>query len=207
MIKQLLTDRRGFSLVEILIVLVISTSVVLVVSNLAGNVSLLNGLVNTELQSKSDVTQTIQIMTTEIQSASPSANGSFPIDIANTSTFAFYDDVNHDGRIDRIRYFLSSSSIFKGDIQPTGTPATYPSATEIVSDIIDGIMVSSSTPLFTYYDSNYTGSQAPMAQPVVLANIRLVGINFMVSTTQPGQAVTTPQPFSSLINIRNLRSN
>lgn len=205
--KKLLKDRSGFSLIEILIVIVLASSIVLVVSNLSGNISLLNGLVGQQLQSKSDVSQTLQLVTEEIQSAAPSANGAYPIDSASTSSFAFYDDINHDGTIEHVRYFVSSSSLYKGVIEPTGTPATYPTSTETLTDIIDNVTIPTSTPLFSYYDANYTGTQSPMTTPIILANVRLVQMSFEVSSTQAGQSAELPQIFSTLADIRNLRSN
>lgn len=183
----------------------IASSIVFVVSSLSGNVSGLNGLVSQELQSKSDISQTLQIMTSEIRSAGPSGNGSFPIDVAGTSTFGFYSDIGKDGSVEHIRYFLASSSIEKGVIKPTGTPATYPTSTEIVTDLIDNVIIGTTTPLFAYYDSNYTGSQAPLPQPVDLSQVRIVRVSFY-SDTKATQAPTA-QFFSTLVDIRNLRSN
>jgi prepilin-type N-terminal cleavage/methylation domain-containing protein len=199
-------SNKGFSLVEILIVVAIAASLVIVASNFSGNVSGLNTLISQQLQSKSDTGATLQIITSEIRSASPSQNGAYPIDAASTSSFAFYSDINKDGRTEHIRYFLSSSTIYKGVIAPTGTPATYPTSSEVVTDIIDGVTTQSSTPLFSYYDANYTGSQPRLSTPVNVSNVRLVGISFFSSAGSPQQAAP-PQYFSALIDIRNLRSN
>jgi prepilin-type N-terminal cleavage/methylation domain-containing protein len=199
-------NRQGFSLIEILIVVAIASSVVLIVSNLSGNVSLLNGLVSQELQSKSDITQTMQIMTSEVRSAGPSASGAYPIDSAGTSSFVFYSDSNEDGKVERIRYFLASSTVWRGVIMPTGTPAAYPTATETMTDMIDNVVIPSSTTLlFRYYDASYTGTQPSMTSTADVTGIRLVGISFYTDI-KPRQS-PGPQYFSILINIRNLRSN
>lgn len=205
--KEILKDRSGFSLIEILIVVMLATGVVLVVSNLSSNISSLNGLVGQELQSKSDVSQTLQLVTEEIQSAAVSGNGSYAIDSASTSSFAFYDDINHDGTVEHVRYFIASSTIYKGVIEPTGTPATYPTSTETITNIISNVIIPTSTPLFEYFDSSYTGTQAPMTEPVIIANIRLVLMSFEINPTQPGQVASLAQSFSTLVDIRNLRSN
>jgi prepilin-type N-terminal cleavage/methylation domain-containing protein len=205
--KKPLNSRNGFTLIEILIVVVLGSAIVLVVSNLSGNITLLNGLVGQELQSKSDVSQTLQIVTEEIQSAADSGNGSYPIASASTSSFTFYDDINHNGTIEQVNYFVTSSTLYKGVIEPTGTPATYPTSTETITSIIGSVTIPTSTPLFQYFDATYTGTQAPMAEPVVVSNIRLVLMSFEVVTSQPGESATTPQQFSTLVDIRNLRSN
>ena len=198
-------DRKGFSLVEIVIVVAIASTVIFVVANLSGNVSLLNGLVGQQLQSKSDINQTLQIVQSEVRSAGPSQNGAFPIDVAGTSTFGFYSDINKDGFVDHVRYFLSSSTIYKGVIAPTGTPAAYPTSSEVITDLIDSVIIPTSTPLFSYYDASYTGTQAALASPFDLANIRLVAISFQADV-KPKQA-PGPQYFYALIDVRNLRSN
>ncbi len=198
--------RSGFSLFEILIVITIAAAVVLVVGNFSNNISGLNGLVGQELQSKSDAAQARQAAVNEIRSMAPSANGAYAIDVAGTTTFAFYSDINQTGATDHVRYFYASSSIYKGVIAPTGTPATYPTSSEVVADIIDGVVKPvSSMPVFAYYDSSYTGSQAALAQPVPVSAIRLVGISFTANTN--ASRTGAPQSFSQLIDIRNLKSN
>jgi prepilin-type N-terminal cleavage/methylation domain-containing protein len=203
--RKIGSNRNGFSLLEILIVVAIAASVVMVVSGLSGNVNILNGLVSQQLQSKSDIEQTLQIMTTEIRSSEPSGSGAYAIDSASTSSFAFYSDINKNGLPDHVRYFLSSSTIYKGVIAPTGTPATYPTSSETVTDIIDHVSVTTSTPLFQYYDASYSGTQGPMSVPPVVANIRLVQVSFDADV-QP-QTAPGPEYFSILVDIRNLRSN
>lgn len=196
---------EGFSLIEVVIVVAIAMSLVIIVSNLTSNVSSLNTLVSSQLQTKSDTNETLQIMTTEIRSAANAQNGAYPIDSASTSSFIFYSDINKDGSTERIRYYLASSTIFKGVTQPTGTPATYNTSTELVTDMIDGVTLVSSTPIFQYYDSAYTGTQAAMSLPINVSQIRLVGLIFY-STAQQNQS-TSKQYFSTIVNIRNLRSN
>jgi len=68
------------------------------------------------------------------------------------------------------------------------------------------VTLASSTPLFSYYDANYTGTSAAMSFPVNVANIRIVGMNFYTSAANSQQS-ETPQFFSAFIDIRNLRSN
>lgn len=185
----------------------IAAIVIMAVSSFGTNLNMLNGLLNVGLQSKSTVNQSLQIMENEIRSAQPAQNGAFEIDSATTSSFAFYADPDQDGVTEHLRYFLSSSSIMRGIIQPTGTPATYPTSGEIITDVIDGVSVTStSTPLFTYYDANYTGTQSPLATPVNINQVRLIGINFKVSV-KASSSPTSTTSYSTMVDIRNLRSN
>lgn len=199
--------RNGFSLIEVLIVVVIAAALVVVVSNFSTNTSSLNGLITDELQAKSDISQTLEIMTGEIQSAQTSADGAYPIDFASTSSLAFYDDINNNGTIEHIRYFLSSSTIYRGVINPTGTPATYPTSTEIVTDEIDNVSVTTSTPLFSYYGASYTGTQSPLSSPIAVSSIRLVQVAFTSEINKNPSQPSVPEYFSTFVDIRNLDSN
>lgn len=195
---------NGFSLVEIIIVVAIAASIVFVVSGLSSNTNVLNTLVNNDLQSKADIDQALQIMTTEIRSATQSAGGSYPIVSAATSSFVFYSNGDNNGVAERVRYFLSSSTIYEGTIQPTGTPAAYPTSAEVVSDVIDNVIVPASTSLFSYYDSSYIGpTSSAMTSTADVSAIRLVGVGFDV--TAPSSTTPAPQYYSRLIDIRNLR--
>jgi prepilin-type N-terminal cleavage/methylation domain-containing protein len=196
--------RNGFSFIEVIIVVAIASSIVLVVGNLSSNTDVLNNLVSRELQSKSDISQTLQIMTSEIRSAGPSASGAFALESAATSSFVFYSDIDKSGSVKRVRYFFTSSTIYKGTTAPTGIPAIYPTSTEVVVNVVDNVNLSASSSLFTYYDSAYTGTQGAMSSTAI-QNIRLVNIAFG-ATIQPQQA-PGPQYFSAMVAIRNLRSN
>jgi len=198
-------NRRGFSIVEVLVVVAIASIVVLVVGNFSANVGGLDNLLSQDLQSKSDINQILDTAAQEIRSAAPSAAGAYAIDSAGTSSFSFYSDINQLGVTDRVRYFLASSSFEKGVIVPTGTPAVYATSSEVVTDLIDNVVVGTSTSLFSYYDNSYTGTQAPLAQPVSIASIRLVQISFL--TVGNASRTSAPQSFSILAALRNLKSN
>jgi prepilin-type N-terminal cleavage/methylation domain-containing protein len=202
-------QKNGFSLIEVLIVVAIAAALVIVVSNIGTNVTSLNGLITDNLQSKSDIAQTLQIMTSEMRSAQPSAAGAYPIVAATTSSFSFYDSVNNNGVIDYVSYYLASSTIYRTVVAPTGTPATYPTSSQIIYDMIDNVSLASpSTSLFTYYGAGYTGSPGQaLTSPVAISSIRLVQIAFSSATERNPSQPSPPQYFSMLVAIRNLDSN
>jgi hypothetical protein len=147
-------------------------------------------------------------MIEEVQSAEISSNGAYPISSAGTSSFAFYSDVYKNGNAEYVQYFYTTSTIYEEVITPTGTPATYPTSSALVKDVIDNVVIPSSTPLFSYYGSSYTGTQSPLTYPINTSNIRLVGISFEVQTNQTSSVKRSPlQYFSSLVDLRNLDSN
>lgn len=198
-------DRRGFSLIEVLIATLIGVALIFVLSAFQGNLSLLQNFTSQKLQSDQDITQTIQLMTTAIRSAGPSSIGGYPIESAGTSSFVFYSDIYRNGIFERVRYFLGTSTLQEGVTVPSGNPLTYNTSTEVVTTEINDLVLTSSTPFFSYYDANYTGTQASMTYPIDVADIRLVQFSFYADVNQSSSP--TPEYFSQMVDIRNLRSN
>lgn len=62
-------SRAGFTLIEILITLAIFSGVVLAVSGFRNNLDVLRNISYQRLQSRQDMNQTMQILSTEIRSA------------------------------------------------------------------------------------------------------------------------------------------
>jgi prepilin-type N-terminal cleavage/methylation domain-containing protein len=200
-----LRNNRGFSLIEVLIASVIGVMFIFTIRAFQGNLSSLQGLTSEKLQSSQDIAQTIQLMTTAIRSAGPSSVGGYPIESAGTSSFIFYSDLYRNGTFERVRYFLGTSTLQEGVTIPSGNPLAYTTSTEVVTTQINDLIISSSTPFFSYYDTNYTGTQSPMTYPLVVANIRLVQFSFSVAVNQSSSP--SPESFLQMVDIRNLRSN
>jgi hypothetical protein len=143
-------------------------------------------------------------MVTELRAARTSVAGAYAIDTAGTSTVVFYSDVNGDGNTEKVRYFLSSTTLKRGVITPSGSPLSY-TGSESISELVHGVRNTSSQPIFEYFDSSYTGTSSAMTQPVSIANIRLVKVNIIIDmnvSRSPVQQTVTTQA-----EIRNLKDN
>lgn len=199
--------RDGFSILEVLIVMAIFGSVLLAATSLRGNLDTLQNLVGQKLQSRGDIAQTLQIFVTELRSAGPSSLGAYPVAAAATSSITFYSDIDKDGIFERVRYFLATSTINKGVIEPTGNPLTYATTTEVVVPVVDNVIPQADEPLFTYYGPDYTGggSEAALTPPISITDVRIVQTAIYADVNP--EVAPTPVFFSDTVNIRNLRSN
>ncbi len=199
------SHRGGFSMLEMLIVVAISSAMIFVISSLRNNVNVLENIVNQRLKSRKDVEEALQIMLTDIRSANRSSIGGYPIESASSSSLIFYSNIDRDGPFDRVRYSMSTSTILRGVVKPSGSPLSYPTSAESVSTGIVYVIFSTSTPLFSYYNASSTGNETPMSSPIDSAQIRSVKITFSADI-DPGKA---PRAlfFSNTVTIRNLRSN
>ena len=135
----------------------------------------------------------------EVRSVSPSSNGAAPVETAQSATFSFFTDIDGDGLKERIRYFLSGSTLKKGVLKPVGTPSVYNPANEKVSAMITDI--TSPPTSFYYFDS--TGTTLPLAQPVDVSVVRFVRIQFI--TDSNGAQPPGPETFEAQATLRNLR--
>ncbi|MBI4094942.1 MAG: hypothetical protein HY435_01985 [Candidatus Liptonbacteria bacterium] len=193
--------RSGITFLEIVIVMGIFAGVLFVISSFVTTTSQFENLVNQKLEVRQDLEQTFQVLVTEIRSMGSSNSGAYPIGEATTSTLAFYSDIDSDGIYERVRYSLSTSTINRGVIEPTGNPLVYATSTETIAIAVEKV-VSTTAPIFEYYDKNFTGSGAPLSYPLVISNIRMVKVQVFADASP-----RAPKPvlFSDLVNIRNLR--
>lgn len=195
---------RGFSLLEILIGTAILGLLGVAGWGLSRTVLSFNATAYDSLSAQADVLKIVNAWAGEIRSASTAENGAYPVVSASTGTFAFYSDVDDDGVVERVRYFVSGDKIRKGVIKPVGSPPVYDTGAETVIDQVRDV-TGSATAVFQYYDSSYDGSTPPLPQPVEVSDVRLVKITVAIDRDPlrpPGPIEVTTQ-----VGMRNLKDN
>ncbi len=146
----------------------------------------------------------IRDMIAEIRTASNSSVGSYPIETAATSTLTFYANIDADTQKERVRYFKEGDMLKKGVLKPSGDPLSYNPANENVRPVVR-YLLSTTTPIFHYYDTSYAGTTSPLADPPNIPAIRLVKVTIIVD--RDPLKLPEPQIFESQTAIRNLREN
>lgn len=196
---------RGFSVVEMVVVIGIFGIIVVAISSFQRDVIMNNKYSSDSLTSAQDARNIVRVMIKDLKTASPANDGSFAIVQAATNTLTFYSDSDGDGLKEKIRYFIATTTLKRGSIKPTGTPYTYNSANEIMSYLAYNVKNSTSSPLFEYYDGSYTGTSTPLTQPVTVTSIHLVKINLMIDA-DPNRSPAI-RTYTSQVNLRNLKDN
>lgn len=141
-------------------------------------------------------------MTNEIRSAVPSSLGAYALESVGTSEIVFFSDSDQDGLAERIRYYLDSGNLVRGEIIPTGTPLQYVSGNETTQTLIRDV----TSLTFTYFDENYDGTSDPLSSPFAISEVRLVRIGVAIDN-DPSR---DPSPLAVLeteVSIRNLKGN
>lgn len=194
----------GFTLMEILITMAIFSLIMGAISVFARNVYYYNNIFSGGLVSYDQAKKILQPIASEIRGASSSSLGAYPLETTGDTSFVFFTDTNNDGIKERIRYFVSGVNLMRGVIVPSGNPIQYVSANETISTVVEGIR-NGATPVFTYYDTNYTGSSAALTQPVSVLNVRLVKITLIIDNdpNRPPLPITV----TTEVSVRNLKDN
>jgi hypothetical protein len=145
-------------------------------------------------------------MVTPLRSASEGSDGSYPILTAGSSTLTFFSDLHGNGIKERVRYFLSSTTLEEGIMVPTGTPLSYNNATETISYIAYNVRNASlGADVFDYYNNTYNGTSSPITQPVSVSAVSLVKITLILNSAS--NVSSGPITYTTQVTLRNLKDN
>ena len=195
---------KGFTLIEMVVVMVTLAMIGAAVAAFQRNIVTFNAIIQDDLNGQQELRTGVKNMLFEIRSTAPSSTGTYALDTVASSTLIFYSDLNGDGLRERVRYFLSGKTLKRGVVKPTGSPLTYNLGTETTSDVVHNLVLSA-TDVFSYYDSSYSGTTAPLTQPVNVLQVRLVRI-IMTVDRDPKRA-PGPLTITAEATLRNLKDN
>lgn len=194
------TCTQGMTLVETLVAVSIIVAVGIVLSYTIQFFYRSNAYLLESTASLDSARRGIRDSILNIREASYGDDGAFPIATAATSTITFYANVDSDSPVERIRYYLSGTTLYRGVTNSAGNPPSYTGQPETITTIATYVRNASTTPLFSYYDS--TGAVLPT--PVDTSQIASVAITAQIDLN-PTRA---PSIFtlSETATLRNLRA-
>lgn len=199
-------NKRGFTLLELLVTMGIFSLIIMSVSSIMVDAFKNNRIIWKQLERQNEGRKVLQQVVDTVRRAEQSSIGAYPIEYAGAQELRFYANMDTDGYIEKVRFFLASTTLKIGTIKPTGSPLTYNSASEKVVELAHNVTnIARGFSTFTYYNQNYTGAEAALAQPVIASDVRMVKI-FLELEDDPSK---TPVALSveSMVGIRNLKSN
>lgn len=197
---------RGFTLIETMTVIAISTLL------LAGVSTLFVSVFKTptqQLLSADNVDQARKVLasfTNEMRNAMPGNDGSYQLNEAGDSQIIFYSNYGTStSKVYRIRYYISGTTLYKGVVTPAGSPLTYNLGSEVVNPV-QYHLSNGVTPVFYYYGDTYNGTTDSLAQPVNLTQVKFVKINLIVLRNNSASDTNTFN-VSGGTTIRSLKTN
>lgn len=136
-----------------------------------------------------------------IREASYGNDGTYPISAAATSSMTFFSDLDNDGSVERVRYYLSNETFYRGVTDSAGFPPSYAGRPEATTTVAFHVRNSSSTPIFTYYNN----AGVPLsATSTNVAAVSAVTISIWIDLN-PNRAPNTFN-LSETATLRNLRN-
>lgn len=196
--------RKGFSIIELIIVIAIISVVAVVVGKFTGDVFYFGSVARGSLSVSQDARNLLRVMAREIRAAAPSANGAFPLVSVASSSISFFSDIDGNGQRDLVRYYLSSSTLMKGVTAPAGSPLAYSTSTESTYTVMSDVR-NATTSIFSYFDNTYAGTSSPLAYPVSIQSVRLVRIDLVLDANADRAPAT--KTFTTQVSVRNLKDN
>ncbi|MEK7601079.1 MAG: hypothetical protein AAB480_00915 [Patescibacteria group bacterium] len=176
---------RGVTFIETLVWIVLFTLVMLAITQSVLYFYRTSNYVIQESTAISSAQRGIDSMVRVIREAAYSDTGAYPIVSMATSSFTFYANTDTDTPVEKVRYYISGTTLYLGVVNPSGDPAVYTGA-EATTTLSDNIKnISQSVNLFTYYDQN--GAQ--ISDFTQIANVRFVTLN-LVADIDPNRAPT-----------------
>lgn len=197
------SNQSGFTLIETIISVALTVVVMLALAALIGFFYKTNAYTLEQTQAVNSARTSLAHSMVDIRQASYGADGSYPILAAATSTITFYTDVDGNGAVDKIRYYLANTKLYRGTTVPTGNPPSYAGQPEQTTLFVDNIRNSTSTPLFAYFDA----AGAALIAPVNVASIASVQITVYTDVNPTrAPAVYMLSGSATLRNVHNMNT-
>lgn len=190
--------QKGFTLLEVVMAIGIFSILMVGINFLFISLYRQQGSSAAMIERTRVMNNLIDNVSRELREGNRGENGHFFIETAANDTITFYSDVDDDHLTEKVSYSLSASTLSKSVTQPgsdfqyTGTPTV----TVICSEVQNG-----STPMFTYYDENYSGTGSSMTLPVSVLNVKLVGVSLTTNSTNKYKSY--PLHIETKIQLRN----
>ncbi len=194
---------KGFSIVEILVVIGILGIIGLALSSFQIDVWRQNTAQQSALEAEGELRNTLRQFMHDVRGASQSNTGSYAIELASTTALTIYSDIDGDINRERIRYRLENGAITRGVTKPTGSPVSYLDANESKKTLVHS--VATSTTHFDYFDGNYMGTTSPLTIPIDNYRVRFIRFSITVdkNPSLPPAAIT----MSGAAVVRSLKDN
>jgi hypothetical protein len=144
---------KAFTILEISLILLIISFIISSLFLLVTNISNINVNFVFNLKGAGDALLFFKEIERELRMMQNSNIGNYPIELATSTKIVFYSDIDNDGLVERISYFIEGTELKKSIIVPSGNPLNYNLSTEKILTIVKNLIIPQE--IFYYYDSNY----------------------------------------------------
>lgn len=198
-------NKKGFTMLELLVALGISSLIMMSVAWLVIHGFRYNAIIWEQLKTQSDGRRVLRETVDVVRKAEQSSIGSYPIANAGAYDLTVYSNIDSDSYREKARFWLDGNTLKRNTVKPSGNPLSYSGAGQTVDLAHDVVNIVKGEATFSYFDENYTGVEAPMAQPVDTTKIRIIRVRLELEK----DPTETPKPLrvESTVQVRNLKTN
>lgn len=193
--------RAGFSLMETLVVIAMLGTIGVALSGMIQFFYQKNAFLLEQTAALDNARRTVLDAIHSLREASYGNDGGYPILAAATSTVTFYSDLDNDSSVEKVRYYLSNGTLYRGVTESTGSPPSYAGQPEATSTVAAYVRNSASTPIFTYFNDAGTALSTTSTN---VSEISAVTISIWIDLN-PNRAPNTFN-LSETATLRNLRN-
>lgn len=188
------TKGSGFSLVEAIIAVSITTLIILVVMEfITMNLRMQTYFAN-ESTSQIDSRRSINVLTQQLREISDGDDGGYALATAEPYQIIFYSDIDKDAVTEQIQYSITGTTLQRTIINPTTDPIKYLPANGVTATLASNVTnIQTNTPLFLYYNSD----NIELVSPIDLKDVTLIKIQLQL----PNHTTET------YVQLRNLKTN
>ena len=199
-----LPRQAGMTLVEVIIVVTISTLMMLAITTAIQYFYQINGYQIAQSSEVTQVRQALKRWLRDVREMTFAADGTYPLALAQEHEIGFYADIDDDPEVEYVRYRITGTDeLIREEFSPSGYPPVYnlvaaPERTFLISEYVHNVTQAIAT--FRYYDEAGVAIVNPNAR---ITDVRYIEINLIVNV-DPGRS---PGEFllQSGVGPRNLR--
>jgi prepilin-type N-terminal cleavage/methylation domain-containing protein len=199
-------NQRGFTLIEMLMVILFFSILGYSIITIVGEIFKYSRQQSLALNVADQARKTSFNFASELRNATTGNDGSYSLNQAGDTQIIFYTGKNTGAIVNRVRYYLTGDTLYKGVVVPSGNPLFYNLASETITPVQTNL-ANAATPVFYYYDGDYDGATSPLGQPININQVKFVKINLVI-LNEPGISSSVgTSTISAGATIRNLKTN
>jgi prepilin-type N-terminal cleavage/methylation domain-containing protein len=190
--------KRGLTLAELLVTMGIFSMVMVGINQLFlkswQNYNLVMHTSEASIAANRGVSEVVNVL----RKIKYGSDGSYPILNADEFDLIVFSDIDKDGVVEKVHYYLDGTNFMVGMTKPGGFPTSYAIGDAETKVIITDVANESSQSIFHYYNNQNNPIAAPVAN---LIDVRMVKVSLWVDRKEGDLAI------ESYVSLRNLSEN
>jgi len=182
------TSRKGFSVVELMVVMGLFVIIGVIVSNLFLNTQKSFTHTSARINARKEASRVLRTLEKELRQISQASEDFEAIELADQNQLVFYADIDNDEKPEKISYSLDGQRIIKAVTRTSNEAAPWEFEGAVTNENLTTYSVNSlQVPVFTYYSAmDETLSQLPL-DSTDRQSVKIIRIDIRVKISDSAQ--------------------